>query len=278
MTGKRRLATYVAVTLSSLKLSTSLQLRRPLFVRVATRSSAPSSSRRTIHQGSSPSTQEESERYDPLQEALRKSEERALDNFIEQEAPDWLQGRKGMPFECTACGRCCKTQGDVYMSPEEIQKASQVLGLKPNDFVHEYASHALGQSNDFDETTTWIRLREEGQSCVFLDGDGKCGIYEARPHQCRTYPFWPNLLKSAKSWDEECRRKDEDNESTLPPWTPVDGGCEGMKTIETLPMDGGSETDVPMREVYRQLFEYVTSDKRFPKDTERPLSPTNKQE
>mmetsp|Transcript_5258 Transcript_5258/g.10108 ORF Transcript_5258/g.10108 Transcript_5258/m.10108 type:complete len:270 (-) Transcript_5258:70-879(-) len=269
MMGKRCLATCLAVTLSSLKSSTGLQWRQPLIVIGA-------SSSRIIHHGSSPSLQE-LER-DPLQEALRKAEERALDNFIEQEAPAWLQGRKSMPFECTACGRCCQTEGDVYMSPEEIQKASQVLGMAHYDFVHEYASHTLGPSKEIDETTTWIRLREKGNSCVFLGDDGKhCSIYEARPHQCRTYPFWPNLLKSSESWDEECRRTDDESESSLPPWTPADGGCEGMKTINAS-IDGINEVDVPIREAYRQLFEYVTSDKRFPKDTERPLSPKNESE
>ena len=175
MMGKHCLATCVAVTLSSLKSSASLQWRQAWIA-----GSASSISRRIRHRASSASFQE-GER-DPLQEALRKAEERALDHFIEYEAPAWLQDRKSMPFECTACGRCCQTEGDVYLSPEDIQKASQVLELTPYDFVQEYASHTLGPSNEFDETRTWVRLREEGQSCVFLGDDGKrCSIYEARP-------------------------------------------------------------------------------------------------
>eukprot|EP00613_Pedinella_sp_CCMP2098_P066871 CAMPEP_0171980084 /NCGR_PEP_ID=MMETSP0993-20121228/259757_1 /TAXON_ID=483369 /ORGANISM="non described non described, Strain CCMP2098" /LENGTH=393 /DNA_ID=CAMNT_0012632261 /DNA_START=51 /DNA_END=1232 /DNA_ORIENTATION=- len=39
--------------------------------------------------------------------------------------------------------------------------------------------------------------------CVFLDPLGKCSIYEVRPLQCRTYPFWPSLLEDAEAWSAE---------------------------------------------------------------------------
>ena len=134
-----------------------------------------------------------------------------------------------------------------------------------------YASHILGSSDTFDETTTWIRLREKDGSCIFLGDDGKmCTIYEARPVQCRTYPFWPNIMQSKEKWDEECRRKDDDTKSPLPAWSPADGGCEGMQIIDKADTDNHEE-GVPVREAYRQLYEYTISDRRFPKGTERPL-------
>lgn len=37
--------------------------------------------------------------------------------------------------------------------------------------------------------------------CLFLDGK-KCGVYSARPTQCRTWPFWPEVM-DAKVWNEE---------------------------------------------------------------------------
>ena len=164
------------------------------------------------------------------------------------------------------------------MSPEEIQQASRQLQLTPRDFVQTYASHTLGPSSSHaldDESSTWIRLRDQGGSCVFLGDDGKlCGIYEARPVQCRTYPFWPNILQSMESWNEECRRRDDDHTNPLPMWTPTEGGCEGMKTLSgenVKQINDNNDETVPIREAYRQLYEYVVSDKRFPKGTERPL-------
>lgn len=116
-------------------------------------------------------------------------------------------------------------------------------------------------------------------SCVFLEPDGKqCSIYEARPVQCRTYPFWPTIMESMQSWDSECRRMDDDQYSPLPQWTPANGGCEGMQTIEAASLSTSSGGDVgaavegvPIREAYRQLYEYTISDRRFPKGKEKRL-------
>ncbi len=44
-------------------------------------------------------------------------------------------------------------------------------------------------------------LRFRNGACVFLDGH-KCGVYEARPLQCRTWPFWPENLEK-KAWDRD---------------------------------------------------------------------------
>jgi Fe-S-cluster containining protein len=45
-----------------------------------------------------------------------------------------------------------------------------------------------------------LSLRERANyDCVFWK-DG-CSVYEARPLQCRTYPFWPSLLESRRAWD-----------------------------------------------------------------------------
>lgn len=40
---------------------------------------------------------------------------------------------------------------------------------------------------------------KKNSDCIFLEGK-KCTIYEARPKQCRTYPWWPENLHSEESW------------------------------------------------------------------------------
>jgi uncharacterized protein len=45
-----------------------------------------------------------------------------------------------------------------------------------------------------------------GFDCVFLDRDkvpGKavCSMYQARPKQCRTWPFWTSVIKSRNTWE-----------------------------------------------------------------------------
>jgi Fe-S-cluster containining protein len=33
-----------------------------------------------------------------------------------------------------------------------------------------------------------------------------CSVYDVRPLQCRTWPFWDGLLSSKKAWDEAGKR------------------------------------------------------------------------
>lgn len=41
--------------------------------------------------------------------------------------------------------------------------------------------------------------------CVFFDNKTrKCQVYEQRPRQCRTWPFWDSNLKSPEAWEETC--------------------------------------------------------------------------
>ncbi len=48
-----------------------------------------------------------------------------------------------------------------------------------------------------------ISLKEKQNfDCVFLNEKG-CSVYEGRPRQCRTYPFWMSILESEEHWEEE---------------------------------------------------------------------------
>lgn len=48
----------------------------------------------------------------------------------------------------------------------------------------------------------WHLKADDTQAdCLFLENK-RCGVYEARPTQCRTWPFWPEVLNS-KSWSKE---------------------------------------------------------------------------
>lgn len=171
----------------------------------------------------------------------------------------------GLPFDCTECGKCCKTQGSVYMNPIEIRNACNHLNITSSqDFMDLYASQVL-HSNNREEA--WIRLKnnEEG-ACVFLNAENQCGIYAARPVQCSTYPFWPNIMQSRESWNDEVRKADGDTHDSIPYWTSEGGGCEGMQWISN---NGDNDDDTPRKlvspyEAYAQLMEYKRAAKSFP--------------
>lgn len=66
--------------------------------------------------------------------------------------------------------------------------------------------------------------------CIFLAEDGKrCTIYEVRPVQCRTYPYWTHLISSKERWV---------GEAVVPVdvpgkhWSPEEGGCEGINHVD----------------------------------------------
>jgi Fe-S-cluster containining protein len=67
------------------------------------------------------------------------------------------------------------------------------LGLTLAAFTRKYCQRTNG----------FFHLKEDGKNpdCAFLK-DKRCSIYEARPIQCRTWPFWPDVM-NAKTWKKE---------------------------------------------------------------------------
>ncbi|MEL7238993.1 MAG: YkgJ family cysteine cluster protein [Planctomycetota bacterium] len=117
----------------------------------------------------------------------------------------WYAG--GLKFRCTCCGNCCTgPTGYVWVSDEEIHKLADHLG-EPEVEVRRRFVRKIGKRQSFKE-----RREPNGDyDCVFLkplpgdDPNGKrvrgCSIYEVRPLQCRTWPFWDGLLDEPESWD-----------------------------------------------------------------------------
>jgi len=46
-------------------------------------------------------------------------------------------------------------------------------------------------------------LENAAHDCIFWDDDQGCTVYEVRPDQCRTFPFWEELVESPEAWAEE---------------------------------------------------------------------------
>lgn len=94
------------------------------------------------------------------------------------------------------------------------------LGVSETEFRRRYARR-LGEDWSLNEVET-----EHGFDCIFLDrksipGKAICSLYEARPTQCRTWPFWPENLRTRRHWETVKRR------------TP----CPGMETGTLVPIE-----------------------------------------
>jgi uncharacterized protein len=177
----------------------------------------------------------------------------SFENYVESTIPAWLKSQDSLPFACTECGKCCQREGgNVYMNREEFTAAAAYLQMDETTFVRKYSKHVL-----YDETgeVSWIHFSSDNGSCVFLDAETKhCIIHDVKPIQCRTYPFYPSLLKSPQAWAAECRRAGNDTTSTLPPWSSTASGCEGIKPLDSV--EASSMQSVPIQTVLEQVYEF----------------------
>lgn len=103
----------------------------------------------------------------------------------------------GLRFECTQCGDCCTgAPGYVWVNNEEIAALAACAGLSVEEFEDQYVRR-VGVRKSLKEFP--------GGDCVFFDSKTrKCSVYEARPRQCRTWPFWDSNLKSPDDWRHTC--------------------------------------------------------------------------
>ena len=103
------------------------------------------------------------------------------------------------------CGNCCTgPEGYVLVSDDEAAALAARLGLETAVFLERY-THTTREGRSLIETRSEI-----GFDCVFLDrmkvpGKAVCGVYEDRPLQCRTWPFWPSVVASRASWERAKR-------------------------------------------------------------------------
>jgi len=104
----------------------------------------------------------------------------------------------GLRFECTQCGQCCLNHDDyslVYLREDEARALARCLELDLATFKRRYT-----RVDDGD-----LVLEDNGNRCILLGEDNRCTAYEARPIQCRTWPFWPENLKRS-AWENDVKK------------------------------------------------------------------------
>lgn len=101
----------------------------------------------------------------------------------------------GLRFTCSQCGKCCRSHGEyqfVYLTGEDIGRLSDHFGQTRREFLFEYT----------ERDGAWRVLKwPNNEHCIFLTEQG-CSVYESRPEQCRTWPFWNENLDE-DVWLEE---------------------------------------------------------------------------
>ena len=102
-------------------------------------------------------------------------------------------GRSQLRFECTSCGKCCRVRGEyafVYLNRQEEEALAGLLAITVRSFRRRH---------------TWVdeegfrQLIFRGDKCTFLDDvTQQCSVYQARPTQCRTFPFWGEMVNGSR--------------------------------------------------------------------------------
>jgi hypothetical protein len=105
--------------------------------------------------------------------------------------------KDGLRFTCTGCGDCCTgAPGFVWVNREEIEDLARKVKLSTAEFEERYV-RKVGIRKSL--------VEYENGDCVFFDANSrKCAVYEARPKQCKTWPFWQSNMASEKTWRETC--------------------------------------------------------------------------
>jgi hypothetical protein len=117
----------------------------------------------------------------------------------------------GLRFTCSQCGNCCSGgPGYVWVTAEEIANLAEHLGISESQLTKKYCRRVAGQFALKEVKNT--RCGE--YDCIFIkeisvEGSTHrkriCSVYEARPLQCRTWPFWEGNLSSAAAWKRAAR-------------------------------------------------------------------------
>lgn len=145
----------------------------------------------------------------------------------------------GLHFECIQCGRCCcgPDEGVIWISKPEIGRLADFLNQSKKD-VREKHLRSFGfrfsikenphtkdcvfltninpapivpdpsqkknglietKRNDFD-------FAETRNNRCGVNGSKGCAVYDVRPMQCRTWPFWPHNLQSPDDWNAAAKK------------------------------------------------------------------------
>lgn len=105
------------------------------------------------------------------------------------------------PSACASCGgNCCTGEsGNIFVSVTEITAIAQLLEMEEGEFRRTYLRKEAYRYS----------LKEKvvngSHDCVFFDRKANgCSIYQVRPLQCRTFPFWDYFRHRVDELKIEC--------------------------------------------------------------------------
>lgn len=108
------------------------------------------------------------------------------------EHPDYYK-TTNLQFGCQRCGDCCQREGYIFFTAQDIASVATYLG-----WSEEQVCKTLGFINRWEKI---LQITEDSQCPFYISGE--CAINPVKPVQCRTYPFWTEIVVSRRSWRRE---------------------------------------------------------------------------
>jgi len=106
-----------------------------------------------------------------------------------------------IPSACSTCGgKCCTGEsGYIHVNKNEIERIATFLKVQPEEFKRKYL-YKHGYKYSIKEVKCG-----DSYECIFYDNEHNgCKIYQARPIQCRTFPFWDYYKTKVDELKQEC--------------------------------------------------------------------------
>jgi Fe-S-cluster containining protein len=117
-------------------------------------------------------------------------------------------------------------EGYVYLTEDDLKRAARFTGMSAKAFEARYVYRTRHQ----------MRFRKPGdKQCPFLEDHG-CSIHPAKPTQCRTFPFWPELVEQRSEWKRTARY------------------CPGIGKGELIQIGSAMENAEEQRQAYPEMY------------------------
>ncbi len=106
--------------------------------------------------------------------------------------PEWWT--QGVMFTCLPdCGRCCdEPDGLVYLSRDDARRLAEHHEMEVKPWLEANCRQVYDGR--------WVLNSKEDKTCIYIRDDKGCDVHEAKPAQCRAYPFWGENMRNDASW------------------------------------------------------------------------------
>jgi uncharacterized protein len=162
-------------------------------------------------------------------------------------------------FTCQpGCTNCCDQSGYVYLSEDDLKRAAKFVGMSAKAFEAKYVYRTRHQRRFRKPPHRQCPFLEAGgtgparpsQGAELIAGSpapgsvvplksGRCSIHPAKPTQCRTFPFWPELVEQRAAWNRTARY------------------CPGIGKGELIQIGSAMEIAEEQRRAYPELYKSV---------------------